>query len=264
MIAAALPLWRPAAPRPEGPVGRMPRYAWSDPVHAAARAPHRSGRSPALARRALRRLRRLEPPRRPRRRRARRAGVLGAQHDGDRARRGLLRRARRDRDGCRARAGTRARATGLRVLHAVPRRLPDRRADRAGRARRHALPVDHDAGARCGPGGARRRPRGSRVRLRHLPGRVPVEHGPCRPSSRSSPRIRGRGCRWPTGWSCPARSCSPGTRTSTCPTATRATCVATRSSRSATRRRAHRELAAPYADDADPLLRDAARRALTR
>ena len=31
VIAAALPLWRPAAPAPEGPVGRMPRYAWSDP-----------------------------------------------------------------------------------------------------------------------------------------------------------------------------------------------------------------------------------------
>jgi epoxyqueuosine reductase len=31
VIAAAMPLWRPAAERPEGPVGRMPRYAWSDP-----------------------------------------------------------------------------------------------------------------------------------------------------------------------------------------------------------------------------------------
>jgi epoxyqueuosine reductase len=31
VIAAALPLWRPAAPRPAEPAGRMPRYAWSDP-----------------------------------------------------------------------------------------------------------------------------------------------------------------------------------------------------------------------------------------
>ena len=31
VIAAAAPLWRPPAPRPDGPTGRMPRYAWSDP-----------------------------------------------------------------------------------------------------------------------------------------------------------------------------------------------------------------------------------------
>jgi epoxyqueuosine reductase len=31
VIAAALPLWRPAAARPDGLVGRMPRYAWRDP-----------------------------------------------------------------------------------------------------------------------------------------------------------------------------------------------------------------------------------------
>jgi epoxyqueuosine reductase len=31
VIAAAMPLWRPAAPRPREPAGRMPRYAWSDP-----------------------------------------------------------------------------------------------------------------------------------------------------------------------------------------------------------------------------------------
>jgi epoxyqueuosine reductase len=31
VVAAALPLWRPAAPRPDGLVGRMPRYAWRDP-----------------------------------------------------------------------------------------------------------------------------------------------------------------------------------------------------------------------------------------
>ena len=31
VVAAAAPLWRPPAPRPDGPTGRMPRYAWSDP-----------------------------------------------------------------------------------------------------------------------------------------------------------------------------------------------------------------------------------------
>jgi epoxyqueuosine reductase len=31
VVAAALPLWRPAAARPDGLVGRMPRYAWRDP-----------------------------------------------------------------------------------------------------------------------------------------------------------------------------------------------------------------------------------------
>jgi epoxyqueuosine reductase len=31
VIAVALPLWRPAGDRPDGLVGRMPRYAWHDP-----------------------------------------------------------------------------------------------------------------------------------------------------------------------------------------------------------------------------------------
>jgi epoxyqueuosine reductase len=31
VIAAAMPLWRPASERPRGAVGRMPRYAWRDP-----------------------------------------------------------------------------------------------------------------------------------------------------------------------------------------------------------------------------------------
>jgi epoxyqueuosine reductase len=31
VIAAAMPLWRPAGAPPDGPAGRMPRYAWSDP-----------------------------------------------------------------------------------------------------------------------------------------------------------------------------------------------------------------------------------------
>ena len=31
VISALLPVWEPAAPRPDGPVGRLPRYAWGDP-----------------------------------------------------------------------------------------------------------------------------------------------------------------------------------------------------------------------------------------
>ena len=31
VISAILPVWEPATPRPDGPVGRLPRYAWGDP-----------------------------------------------------------------------------------------------------------------------------------------------------------------------------------------------------------------------------------------
>ena len=31
VVSALLPVWRPAAPPPAGPVGRLPRYAWGDP-----------------------------------------------------------------------------------------------------------------------------------------------------------------------------------------------------------------------------------------
>jgi epoxyqueuosine reductase len=31
VLSALLPVWRPEPPRPDGPVGRMPRYAWGDP-----------------------------------------------------------------------------------------------------------------------------------------------------------------------------------------------------------------------------------------
>jgi epoxyqueuosine reductase len=31
VISALLPIWEPATPRPAGPVGRLPRYAWEDP-----------------------------------------------------------------------------------------------------------------------------------------------------------------------------------------------------------------------------------------
>jgi epoxyqueuosine reductase len=31
VVSAILPVWEPATPRPEGPIGRLPRYAWGDP-----------------------------------------------------------------------------------------------------------------------------------------------------------------------------------------------------------------------------------------
>ncbi len=31
VVSAILPVWEPATERPEGPVGRLPRYAWGDP-----------------------------------------------------------------------------------------------------------------------------------------------------------------------------------------------------------------------------------------
>ncbi len=52
---------------------------------------------------------------------------------------------------------------------------PTGRARRAGHARRHALPLLLDAGAGARPGGVPRGARRLRLRLRHLPGRVPLE-----------------------------------------------------------------------------------------
>ena len=72
---------------------------------------------------------------------------------------------------------------------------PTRRVPRALRARRHALhqlPDDRAEGR--DPGGAARRPRPPRVRLRHLPGRVPLEPQAAAPAAAAAfaPRA-GRG-----------------------------------------------------------------------
>ena len=64
----------------------------------------------------------------------------------------------------------------VRVVPGVHRRLPDRRDRRRRRARRPPLPeLPHPVahGRPAVPGGARR----PRLRLRHLPGRLPMEHG---------------------------------------------------------------------------------------
>ena len=84
----------------------------------------------------------------------------------------------------RARADAAARRR-LRLVHALHRRLPDRRARRAGHARRDAVPLVLDAGARADPGGVPRGARRAGLRLRHLPGRLPLE-----PRRRAAPRRR--------------------------------------------------------------------------
>ena len=112
------------------------------------------------------------------------------------------------------------------------------------------------------PGGACRRARGSRLRLRHLPGRVPLEHGPGR--RRADPPED------PGAWVSLADWLElPGEEL----LARHAHLYVPERDPRYLRRNAlvalgnapaeHRELAALYADDPDPLLRDAARRALT-
>ena len=103
---------------------------------------------------------------------------------------------------------TRAARSRLRPLPPLHRRLPDRRARRARRARREPLPLVLDAGpgSRAGalPGGA-----GSvRVRLRHLPGRLPVEsrHREAARRPAAPGRLRPRTSRCSTGSRATGRS----------------------------------------------------------
>ena len=77
---------------------------------------------------------------------------------------------------------------------ALHRRLPDGRARRAGRARRDEVPLVLDAGAAGrSPSEYRARARGAGLRLRHLPGRLPVE--PRRREAPRRPRRRTAGAR---------------------------------------------------------------------
>ena len=190
--------------------GRMPRYAWSDPYGAAARAPRR--RSPTGCARA-----------------ARAARSSSTRTTTSTATRPCA-------PASRSRPATRWRscpaqgsfvALGAIVTDAelepaeelVPPgcgsctlcldACPTGRADRARRARRDALPLDLDAVARPRARGARRCARGSRLRLRHLPGRLPLERRPGARAARELGPIPGA---WvlaaPTGSSCPTTSCS--------------------------------------------------------
>ena len=84
----------------------------------------------------------------------------------------------------------------VRQLHGLPRRLPDAGPRRALRARRHALhQLPDDRGEGRDPGGAPRGRGPPRLRLRHLPGRVPVEPQAA-PARRRGASSRGR-APWP-------------------------------------------------------------------
>ncbi len=77
-------------------------------------------------------------------------------------------------------ADRRAGARSVRLVHALHRRVSDRRDRRRARARcdeMHLLP--HDRNGRGDSGSAARADRPARVGLRHLPGRVPVESRRC-------------------------------------------------------------------------------------
>ena len=168
-LGGALLLGRRPRARPRGGTARALRVA--RPLRAAARAARRA--RPA-ARRLLPRARRRQPPCRPRGRRALRRRVHRQEHDAHHPHARVLGRARDARHGRRGRGHADGPA-GLRLVHALHRRLPDRRPRRARRPRRDEVPrlLDADAGR-----DARRRhgrPRRPRLRLRHLPGRVPVE-----------------------------------------------------------------------------------------
>ena len=102
-------------------------------------------------------------------------GWIGKNTLPDRSAARLLSLPRRRAHRPRARAG-RARARSLRKLPRVPRRVPDRRVSRALRARRDALSLVHDdRAARADPRAAARAARRLGLRLRRVPGGVPVE-----------------------------------------------------------------------------------------
>ena len=98
----------------------------------------------------------------------------------------------------------------LRRVSPLRRRVPDRGARRAGRPRLDALPLLLDAVAGADPGRVQGAARGPRVRLRHLPGRLPMEprrrEAPCRRAAR-----RGRSSRSSTGSRPTTRSCARAT-----------------------------------------------------
>ena len=162
--------------------GRLPRYTWYDALRGAARA-----KLDELGRRLggdVPRPRRREPARRPRGGRAQRRRLLRQEHAADHAAPRLVGRARHARHRRRARADAAARRR-LRRVPPLHRRLPDGRARRARDARRDEVPLLLDAGARGDPGGLPRASRRAGLRLRHLPGRLPVE-----PRHREAPRRR--------------------------------------------------------------------------
>src|SRR5256886_16065808 len=118
--------------------------------------------------------RRRKPARRPRGGCTQRRRLLRQEHAPDHAPARLLGRARDAHPGRRARADPAA-GPRLRRGPALHRSAPYGRSRRAGNARLDALSLLLDAGARAAAGPVPRRAGGPGLRLRHLPGRVPVE-----------------------------------------------------------------------------------------
>ena len=206
--------------------GRLPRYTWRD-AYAELRAKlDELGRRLGGAYRVL-----VDANDHVDREGAARAGdrLLRKEHDADHAAARLVGRPRDARHRCRDRAEPPSRAR-LRRVHALHRRLPDRRSRRARRARFDALPVLLDAGAGGDPralsGGARR----PGLRLRHLPGRVPVEPRSRAQAAGRAPARRGRARRVSRRMADDAgRRAAPALRTALLPATTPATCAGTRS-----------------------------------
>ena len=192
--------------------------------------------------------------------------LLRQEHACDHAAPRLVGRARDARQRPRRRA-VRAARRRLRLVHALHRRLPDGRARRAGDARLDALPLLLDAGAGADPGRVPRRARRVRLRLRHLPGRLPVE--PRRreaPRGRPAARRRGAGrlaARLARGRRRGARR--RATTGSTCRGTIPAGCAGTRSSpRGMSAATLERERRRRVRDGDDELLREHAGWALAR
>ena len=178
------------------------------------------------------------------------------EHDGDRARRGLVRgaRARSSRTPSSSRR-RRARAARLRLLHALHRRLPDGRAGRARRARRDALPLD--GRRRAGRSPSRRARRSRTASTAATSARTCARGTPARRGA--APTLPPEGGAWVSlaDWlELPGRGAAGAARAPLRARARSALPAAQRARRARQRRRPeHRELARPYADSADPLLR---------
>ena len=233
VVSAALCYW---VDGPEPGAGRRA----ASPVRVARplRAPPREARrARAAARRELPRPRRREPARRPRGSAARRGRLLRQEHDADHARARLLGRARNARHGRRDRGdASRSSSTAAAARSASMRARRARSTSRACSTRIAASRTGRRRLRRC-PRTYRERARRDRVRLRHLPGRLPLEPGDreaardgAAPRRRRAERLARRLAR-----PAPAAISSPSSTGSTCRGTTRAGCGATRSTRSATR-----------------------------
>ena len=181
VVAAALCYYAPAAPPGPGE-GRLPRYTWSDryaelrkKLDTLARG---SGRSTASWS--------SEPARRPGGDVAGRSSLLRQEHDADHAAPRLLGRPRHARHRRRGRADSAARA-GLRRLPPLHRRCPTGALDEPGTLDANRC-LSYWTQAPAPIPEAYREPLGGHgLRLRHLPGRLPVE-----PRHREAPCGRSR------------------------------------------------------------------------